>query len=45
VDLEEVEWGRGTWPGLIWVRIGTGAGFCECDDELLGSIKGEEFLD
>ena len=31
--------------GLIWFRIGTGPGSCECGDELLGSIKGEEFLD
>ena len=37
--------GGGTWPGLIWVRIGRGAGFCECGDELLSSIKGEEFLE
>ena len=28
----------------MWFRIGTGAGSCECGDELVGSIKGEEFL-
>jgi hypothetical protein len=25
MDLQEVEW-RGTWTGLIWLRIGTGGG-------------------
>jgi len=26
LDLLEVEWGRGAWTGLIWLRIGTGGG-------------------
>jgi len=37
--------GGGERPGLIWFMIVTGADSCECGDELLGSIKGEEFLD
>ena len=35
----------GTWTGLIWLRIGTGGGTCECGNELSGSIECEEFLD
>jgi hypothetical protein len=34
----------GAWTGSIWLRIGTGGGFCEFGNEPLGSIKGVEFL-
>jgi hypothetical protein len=27
------------WTGLNWLRIGTGEGSCEHDDEPSGSIK------
>jgi len=30
---------------LIWLRIGQLAGYCECGNEPLGSIKCGEFLD
>jgi hypothetical protein len=38
------------WTGFIWLRTGFvgGGGCCVCweyDNELSGSIKGEEFLD
>jgi hypothetical protein len=26
MDLQEVRWVGGAWPGLIWLRIGTGGG-------------------
>jgi hypothetical protein len=32
------------WTGFIWLRIGTGAGFCEHGNEPSGSVKGGEFL-
>jgi len=33
MDLQEV--GRwGAWTGLIWLRMGTAAGTCECGKEL-----------
>jgi hypothetical protein len=35
----------GAWTGLIWLRIGTGGGCCECGNELSGSIKCGEFLE
>jgi hypothetical protein len=35
----------GVWTGLIWLRIGTGVGTCECGDEPSGSIKCGEILD
>jgi hypothetical protein len=35
----------GAWTGLIWLRIGTGDGSCECGNEPSGSIKCGEFLD
>jgi hypothetical protein len=38
------KWG-GAWTGLSWLRIGTGAGSCECGTEPSGSIKSGEFLD
>jgi len=31
------KWDVGT--GLIWLRIGTGGGACECGNETSGSIK------
>jgi hypothetical protein len=37
--------GGGAWTGSIWLKIGTGGGLCECDNESLGSIKCGEFLD
>ena len=35
----------GVWTGSSWLRIGTGAGTCDCGNELSGSIKCGEFLD
>jgi len=43
MDLKEVGWE--TWTGLIWLRIGTVAGTCECGNELLVSINCGKFLD
>jgi hypothetical protein len=43
IDLQEV--GRTAWTGLIWLRIGTVAGACECGNEPSCSIKCGEFLD
>jgi hypothetical protein len=37
MDLQEVIWGG--WIGLIWQRIGTGGGSCECGNKPPGSIK------
>ena len=37
--------GEGTWTRLIWLRVGQVAGYYECGNELLGSIKCGEFLD
>ena len=39
------KWDDEAWTGLIWLRIGTGAGSCECGTEPSGSIKCGEFLD
>jgi hypothetical protein len=36
------KWDGGAWIGSIWLRIGTG-GFCECGNELSGSMKCGEF--
>jgi hypothetical protein len=33
------------WIGLIWLRIGPEAGFCEHTNEHLSSINGREFLE
>jgi hypothetical protein len=41
-NLQEV--GYGTCTGLIWLRIGTGGGSCECGNEPSGSIKCGECL-
>jgi hypothetical protein len=43
MDLQEVGWGA--WTGLIWLRIGTGAGSCECGNEPSGFLKLGEFLE
>jgi hypothetical protein len=32
------------WIGLIWLRTGTGGGFCEYGEQLSGSVQSEEFL-
>ena len=34
-----------TWNGLIWPRIGTGGGRCECGNVPSGYIKYGEFPD
>ena len=39
------KWDVGVWTGSSWLRIGTGAGTCECGYEHSGSIKCGEFLD
>jgi len=44
LDLQEVEGGVAR-TGLIWLRIGTGGGYCKCGNEPLGSIKCGAFLD
>jgi len=38
------KWDGEAWTRLIWLRTGTMAGACECDNEPLGSIKCREFL-
>jgi hypothetical protein len=43
MDRQAVGWG--SWTGLIWFRIGTGAGFCEGGNKPSGSIKCGEFLE
>jgi hypothetical protein len=35
----------GAWTGLIWLRIGTGGGSCDCGNEPSGAIKYVEFFD
>jgi hypothetical protein len=37
MDLGEVGWGDVDW--IVWLRIGTGGGFCDFVNELSGSIK------
>jgi hypothetical protein len=37
-----VRWGVMGW--IFWLRIGTGAEFCECGNEPSGSIKCRNFL-
>jgi hypothetical protein len=39
------KWDVGAWTGSRWLRIGTGGGTCEFDNEPSGSIKCVEFLD
>jgi hypothetical protein len=43
MNLQEVGWEA--WIGLIWFRIGTCGGSCECGNELSRTIKFGEFLD
>ena len=43
MDFREEEWGA--WTGLIWLRIWTCGGSCECGKEPLGSLKCGEFLE
>jgi hypothetical protein len=38
------KWDAWLWTGLSWLRLGTGAGTCECGNEHLGSINVGEFL-
>jgi len=39
------KWNGSPWTGLNWLRIGTVAGYCECGNEPLNSVKCREFLD
>jgi hypothetical protein len=39
------KWVEEAWTGLIWLRIGTVEGFCECGNEPSGSIKCGEFIE
>jgi len=36
--------GGWAWIGLIWLRIGTGSGCCECGIEQWSCIKYGEFI-
>jgi hypothetical protein len=38
-------WGGEAWTGLVWLRLGTRVGGCECGNELSGCIKCGEFLE
>jgi len=42
INFQVVGWEA--WTGLIWLRIGTAAGVCECGNESSGSIKRGKFL-
>jgi len=42
MHLQEVD--GEVWTGLIWLRIGTEAGACECRNEHAGFIKWRNFL-
>jgi len=37
------EWAR-PWIGLIWLRRGTGGGFCECCNALPAAVRCKECL-
>jgi len=39
------KWDVGAWNGLIWLRIRTDGGTCECGNKSSVSIKCGEFLD
>jgi len=39
MDFKDVAWVGDTWAGLVWFRTGICGRFCECGDELSGSIK------
>jgi len=43
MSLQEVGWGA--WTKLIWLRKGQVAGYCECGNKPLDSIKFREFID
>jgi len=38
------KWDGEAWTRLIWLRIGTMVGPCECNNEPLGSIQCRKFL-
>jgi len=38
------KWDVGVWTGSSGLRIGTGAGICECGNEHSGSMKCGEYL-
>jgi hypothetical protein len=44
IKMDLKEWDGEAWTGLLWLRIGTGGGRCECGNEPSGSIKRGEFL-
>jgi hypothetical protein len=39
------KWDEEAWTALIWSRIGTDGGLCECGDGPSGSIKFGRFRD
>jgi len=39
------KWDGGAWTGLIWLRIGTGGGYCKCGNEPSGYKNCGKFLD
>jgi len=43
IHLQKV--GKGAWTELIWLRIWTGGGTCECGNEPSDSITCGEYLD
>ena len=38
-------WDVRSWTGLLWLKIGTGGGLCECGNEPSGSVKCREIID
>jgi hypothetical protein len=42
--MDQKRWEGGAWTGFMWLRIGNGGGFCECDNEFLDAIKCGEIL-
>jgi hypothetical protein len=40
-----MKWDEKVWTGLIWLRIGTGTGFCECINGTSGSTECGEFFE
>ena len=39
------KWDGGAWTRLIWLGKGQVAGYCECGNKPLDSIKFREFID
>ena len=39
------KWDGEAWTAVLWLRIGTVAGACECGNEPSSSIKFGQFLD